>query len=184
MSDNSHLPNVRTFSVLDAIQGTAYPADDITVYTNVEALYEIQRLESEAADELDAALVDDIQAEIETQRNLILQSALTFSLRGIPPRVKDRNLDKTRAKFELRDEDAILPGSAAYDWLMSAHLAEMIQKVTSADGSEDNHHWTAEEVIDLHGLLSPAESGRLDAKGSELSFQAFAFDQAVTPDFS
>lgn len=180
----SHLPNVKTFSVLDAIKGTAYPSAEITVYTDVESLYAIQRLESEAADEQNPDLVDQIDNDIEALRQKIRNSGLTIFLRGISPEIKDKNLIRTRSKFDLNDSDAIIPGSNAFEWLMAAHLAEMIQRVENVDKDADTHHWTPEEVISLMGTLSPSESGRLESKGNELSFQAFSFDEAVTPDFS
>lgn len=184
MSDTASLPNVKTFSVLDAIKGTAYPSDEITVYTDVASLYQIQRLESEAADQTDPDLADEIHAEIEEYRLKILASGLTFHLRGIPPEIKDNNLAAVRAKFALNEGDDIIHGSNAYEFLMNTHLAEMIQKVVRADGDVDSHHWTPEEVSELFGVLGVTEAGRLQALGSDLSFQAFAFDQAVTPDFS
>lgn len=175
------MPDVKTFSVLDAIKGRSYPSDSVTVYTDVESLYELARLEKQIADAPDGESANALEPQVEDLKDKIKKSALTFELRGFSFGVWDSIDKEAQAMF---GNDADISEGEAKSWRKHRYIAESIIRVTNADGAVDESRWGIEDVKNLEALLPMSEFSKLEAMTSFLSMASLEFDQAVTPDFS
>jgi hypothetical protein len=171
--------NVKTFSVLEAIQGTAFPTDEVTIYTDAASAYEISVLETRISEERDTDKANELSAQQAVLRDKIKASALTFTLHGFAPEIVHAINDSVAAKHNVEDTDT---GPAARE-ANFRYLAESIQRIVSADGSVDSHHWTFEEIEALEKAIPSEEFGRLMVKMEEVAFAALVFEAKVDADF-
>jgi hypothetical protein len=175
-----------TFSVLDAIKGRSYPEDDVTVYTDAAAAYEIRLLEEKIADVEDGNEVNALDAELERLKHRVRDSKMVFHLRGFNRGVIDGIMKQGREKFPWEDKllpDPLERGEGAR-WANAYYVAESIIRVTDSQGNVDEHHWDVDEVMALQATLPDDVFEKILDKTIELSFAALFFDQTVTPDFS
>lgn len=187
--------DVKTFSVLDAIKGRSYPTDEVTVYYDTAALYRLKGLENqrlaldmaannapkgEEANKFDAQIAE-VDAKIAELTKQVQASAITFHMRGYSPAVRDSLVDEARAKFDV---EKVEDGTPANEWLNARAVAETIIRSTDASGAVDEHHFSVEDVEDLRSFLAPEEFGKLLGQTLLLSYTAFSFDAATSPDFS
>lgn len=188
----------KTFSVLDAIKGRSYPTDTETVYTDTAALYQLKKLElerldldmaannatrGEEANEFDAriAVLDEKIVEVKKK---VAASGITFEMRGYSPEVRDSLVKEAKAKFNLADDESIMDGTPANEWLNARAIAESTIRTRNAEGAVDEHHFSVEDVEVFRSFLAPEEFGKLIGLTLLLSYTAFAFDANTTPDFS
>lgn len=173
-----------SFSVLDAAKGRSYPTDDITVYTDVASAHLVNHLRNEASaiegegEEVDAE-VNAIDEKIESLKTKIVESGITFHLRGFAPGVAKAIQDEAKVKFEVEDPDEGAPA----EWCNMKYIAESIITATNAAGDVDEHHWSVDDVFALRGFLPEEEFDRLAGAAFFLSFAALAFEQVVDADF-
>ncbi len=197
MSENSldTALNPKTFSVLDAIKGRAYPTDEVTVYYNTEAVYRLKGLENQRlaldmlannakkgdeANQIDAKIAE-LDPKIAAVRAEVEASGVTFEMRGFAPAVRDSLVDEARAKFDV---PVIEDESEANNWLHARAIAESIIRVKAADGSVDEHRWNADEVMEISHFLVPEEFGKITGLALLLSYTSFEFDARTSADFS
>lgn len=172
--------NIATFSVLDAIKGTAYPTDDIKIYTDGASAYEIDVIETRIAETEDEDKVNVLDEERKALVEKVAASALTFTLHGFAPKIVKAINESAAAKHQVEDTDT---GPAARE-ANFRYLAEAIEKVTGADGAVDTHHWLFEEIEALEETLPAEEFARLMGKMNEIVFASLLFEQKVSADFS
>lgn len=173
--------DVKTFSVLDAIKGRSYPTDDVTVYTDTASLYLIKKYENDANNAVTGDEANAADAKIAELTKQVQASAITFHMRGYSPAVRDSLVDEARAKFGV---EKVEDGTPANEWLNARAVAETIIRSTDASGAVDEHHFSVEDVEDLRSFLAPEEFGKLLGQTLLLSYTAFSFDAATSPDFS
>lgn len=185
----------KTFSVLDAIKGRAYPTDEVTVYYNTAAVYRLKGLENQRmaldlaannaadgdeANEFDAKIVG-VDEQIAAIRAEVEASGVTFEMRGFAPAVRDSLVDETRVKFDVPE---VQDGTDAGNWLNARAIAESIIRAKSADGSVDEHRWSVDEVEEMRHFLVPEEFAKVLGMTLLLSYTAFEFDARTSADFS
>lgn len=166
-----------TFDVLAFAKGRKYPQDIVTVYTDAESGYQAKHLSEILNDEDDNDERERIAEEIRELWAAVEASALTFHLRGISQGAVDGIIREAGGKFEDTVEG---PGA---HWCNFRYIAENIVSVTNAEGAVDNHHWTFEDVEELHAFLPADEFSKIAALTDELTFAAAFVDASVTPDF-
>jgi hypothetical protein len=171
--------DVKEFSVLSAIQGTAYPRDNVTVYTDAAAAYEVKILEQRSAETEDEDEVNALDKQRQALVEKIKASGLTFHLHGFAPQIVKAINESAAAANPEADLDE---GPVARE-INFRYLAEAISKVVSADGAEDTHHWNVDEVTTLEATLPPEEFARLMIKMDEVVFASLVFDATVNADF-
>ena len=175
------MPDLKTFSVLDAVQGRSYPTDEVTVYTDVESLYKVLKLKNEIDEAFDEDKILELDDQISALSEKIATSAMTFHLRGFSYGVWDSIDKETTAKF---GEVADFSKGEAATWRNAKLIAESIIKVVNAEDQEDASRWTVDDVLKLQALLPINEFSKISARTSILSLASLEFEQAVTPDFS
>jgi len=173
--------DTKNFSVLDAAKGRSYPSDKAVVYTDVEALYDYDKLEGVANATSDGDAVNALEGQLEALREKIKASALTFHMRGFAPGVTQAINDEAAAKF---GPEADLDSGEPFIWRADKWIAESIIRVTDVDDAVDEHRWSIEDVVALRTWLPETEFAKVRLLAFSLSFQAWQFDRAVTADFS
>lgn len=165
------------FSVLEVATDRAFPQDIVTIYTDHDAAFKIHRLEQKIADTREGEAVNALDEERNALKEKVKSSALTFHMRGISQGLMDDI--QTKAKADFGNEET--PEKAT--WVNSAYLANHIISVTDAEGSIDDHKWTAEEVASLKRILPVESFQKLVELMFELTFAARYFDEVVSADF-
>ena len=167
-----------TFDVLSFIEGTAYPTDEVKVYTDVisaDALLKAneKRLKMDEAPEGVKEEFDKVDAEIAELTNKVQNSALTFSLRGLPPGVVQEIYGNL-----AEEADPQLAREAEHKL-----IASTISGVTNAAGERDPRVWDAESVGKLRHFVKEGEYTRLIEGVVRVNFNASVFDQATDAGF-
>lgn len=170
-------PDVKTFSVIDAAKGTAYPTKDVTVFTDQDTAFKIALLEFEASETDDDDEVNAIDAQIEALREKIKETALTFHMRGISRGMRIAVEQEIKEKKFGEDTDGRIRYSNA------AHLAAHIIRVTNAQGAVDERVFSTDDALELVASLPDESTDKLFHTMQELTFQAAYFDAAVSADF-
>lgn len=174
------MPDIKTFSVLDAAKGRSYPTDEVTVYTDVASLYLLNELDAIANDAETGDEANAVEPAVAELREKIKESALTFHLRGFSPGVRTSINDETRALF---GEEVDLDEGDPLIWRLNKYVSESIISVTNTEGAVDEHRWSDEDVASLRGLLPDEEWVKLQDLTLKLSFESWHFDEAVNADF-
>lgn len=170
-----------TFDVLSFIEGTAYPTDEVTIYTDVisaELLLKAnaKRLkldESPETQKVKAPQYEALDAEIAELSEKVNSSTLKFSLRGLPPGIVQEIYGK------LTEESDAETSRAAEHKL----IASTISNVESANGQRDPRVWDAESVEKLRHFIKEGEYQRLVEGVVRVNFNATVFDQATDAGF-
>jgi len=173
-----------TFNLNDVLQGRGYPEDEVTVYTNVPAAYELQalnaRLEEIAqAAEQDQETYNALDSLAQALKQEILDSQLTFHLRGISPgHIKKimRSVNRMVRKGELEEDEMV-------DYLDAAYIAPHIIKTVNAKGEVDERLFTVEDVQKIQEFLDDGQLLKINNAVRNLSFTAALFDAATDAGF-
>lgn len=171
-----------TFSLLDTVKDRTYPEKDVTIYTDMKSTHLRKVLEDEANglgnSDADQARMAVLEEEIQGLEEAIRDSGLTFSLRGLSPKVIEDA--EVTVKQELKDEDEAAFNQRMSDLLMALHIV----KVTRVkDGAVDNHTFTADDIVGLREAV-PFEAWKTIREAMDvLTFAAAYFDASVSADF-
>lgn len=171
-----------TFDVLSFIEGTAYPTENVVIYTDPKSATELlianqKRKDNELNADSDgvAEKVDEeLTKEIEILTAKVKGSALTFSLRGLPPglvqdiyALPDGEEGTTEKQLEAEDD----------------LIAKTIVGVKNAAGAEDPQIWDSHKIAQLRRFLKEGEFGKLIQGVIRVNFNASVFDQATDAGF-
>lgn len=135
------------FNLGEFVKGRGYPQDTVEIYVDVESAYELSKLNDTLVRTTDEAEVAELEAKAKELSDKILESKLTFRMRGIDQRQVERIEEASRKKFE--DEST--------EWVvdyMCELVASNIVSVTDAKGNVDERVFTGKDVEDLRGYLS------------------------------
>lgn len=169
-----------TFSLLDTVKDRTYPEKDVTIYTDMKSTHLRKVLEDEVNglgnSDSDQARMAVLEEEIQGLEEAIRDSGLTFSLRGLSPKIIEDA--EATVKQELKDEDAF--NQRMSDLLMALHI---VQVTRVKDGAVDNHTFTADDIAGLREAV-PFEAWKTIREAmDELTFAAAYFDASVSADF-
>lgn len=139
-----------TFSLANAIKGVGYPSDSVDIYLDIESAYELSKLNQQLLQETDPAISEPLEDKAKELADKVLASKITFNMRGIDQRQVELIQNQTK------DEDG---QHSDESWIkyMCALVAANIVSVTDAEGNEDSHKFTTEEVLELRSSM-PSES--------------------------
>lgn len=187
------LKESESFSFADIIAGVAYPEGNVKVYLNGKAAQEFSALLEEEQDVLDdeARLKDqfsdhatgvpeehsveprlkEIAAQKEELLKQVLDSALTFYMRGIAPKVLELITEKARRQFPTKGkgpEEVYELNIQAEDFVESNMISSSIVRVENAKGQVDKSAWTPEKVLQLKEVLFRTEYDKIDGLAGKL----------------
>jgi hypothetical protein len=139
------------FSLAEAIKNRVFPEDVVDVYLDIESAYALSKLNDELTVTFDEEALEKLEAQVEVLKNKILASKLSFHMRGVDQSTVENIRNKYQEGIDPELEDSwVMP-------YMHALVASNIVKVVNAQGEEDAHEFTANEVKELSDNL-PAES--------------------------
>lgn len=171
MSTETTPLNPDDFDIISFIEGSNYPEKSITVYTNGKAALELRELSKSEGD--NAERIEELREEIKG-------SGLTFTLRGLAPKVIEVMVKKLDLNSkDLTDEQRMDRLTESTDNLVAAS----IRKVVTADGREDKRAWDTERAAQLRGVLIPSEYEKLAEAVNTVNFDAKLFEDRVDAGF-
>jgi hypothetical protein len=135
------------FNLGEFVKGRGYPQDSVEVYVDVESAYELSKLNEKLIRATDKEESEKLEAEAKVLSDKILDSKLTFKMRGIDQRQVEKIEQDSRAKFEENDDNWIID-------YMCELVASNIISVTDASGKVDERIFTGQDVEDLRSYLS------------------------------
>lgn len=195
------------FSLDKFLIDLAYPEETVVVHTDAFAVNELLKLREER-DALEAKLaaalksnsgkrttrtvggedegaqaditaeLEALQAKIDEWIERVDSSALTFELRGMPPRIVEAITSKhfTDPKADYTGT----PEEQARDYEL---IAKSVVAVTNADGAEDRTAFDPDRVKELRGALLSEEYYKIVAGVAHVNLNGALFDQATDASF-
>jgi hypothetical protein len=165
------------FNLADAIKGRAFPSKEVDVYIDAASAYRLSEITEElkTVDPADAKY-QELQDYAEELSKAITDSKLTFHMRGVGQGVVERITKEASDKYPPSEE------SENPDWIkyyLCGLIAENIVKVTDADGNEDEHKFTVEEIMDLRDIV-PIDSWEILIDTMQRLTLASSYFEAVT----
>jgi hypothetical protein len=181
------------FDVISFFSGAALPTEQVVIYRDIEAAYELNKIyeaEEQAAkakkknkqvDDLSIADSDNAhEAKIAEYRERLNNSAVTFHLRGLAPAAQSAIEKSLRAKFEFKQGSENEEYHAEF---FGTLIAKTIQYITNAQGARDDSTWDRARVDELAANLPAADFGKLSEGVIKVTYAGNAIDQAVNADF-
>lgn len=160
--------NPDTFDIISFIEGSNYPEKTVTVHTDGKAALELRDLEEK----------DDKRAA--SLRKQINSSAITFTLRGLAPKIIEVMMKKAEINSkDISDEERIERLISSTDALVAA----TIQKVETADGKVDPQAWDTARAASLRGVLVSSEYEKLAEAVNVVNFDAKLFEDSTDAGF-
>lgn len=166
------------FSLADAIKGRAFPVKSVDVYIDAASAYRLLEITEElkALDPADEKY-EQLQDYSEELGKAIVDSKLTFHMRGVGQGVVERITKEANEKHPVTEDGADSPEWIRY--YLCALIAENIVKVTDNDGNEDEHKFTVEEIMDLRDII-PIDSWEVLIDTMQKLTLASSYFEAVT----
>jgi hypothetical protein len=164
------------FDVLSFIEGTAYPNEKVTVYTDALSATELLKANQDRLkmdESPDTQDYTEINARIEELSEKVKKSVLTFELRGLPPGLVEElyNVPEGETDSEkIRSSENKL-------------IANTIVAVTNVEGARDARVWDEAAVEKFRRYLKEGEFGKLVRGVVNVNFNAAVFDQATDAGF-
>lgn len=169
------------FSLADAIKGRAYPETSVDVYIDGSSAFELANV----ADALKATDPEDAEYEkltalAEELSGKILESKLTFHMRGVGQGVVERITKEANEKFGF-DNNTSEPEWIKY--YLCALIAENVVKVTDTEGNEDTSKFSVEDIMDLRDAIPIDSWESLIDTMQKLTLASSYFDAATDAGF-
>ena len=139
------------FSLADAIKGRAFPEKAVDVYIDAASAYELAELVEyqKTVDPLSPEY-EELNAKAETLSKAIVDSKLTFHMRGVGQGVVERI---TKEANDLYPTESATNNEAWSKYYVSALIAENIVKVEDSEGNVDDSKFTLEQVLELRDIV-------------------------------
>lgn len=165
------------FSLAEAIKGRAFPEKSVDVYIDGSSAYELAEI-IELLKQTDPAApeYEELNQRAEKLRANILESKLTFAMRGVGQGVVERITKEANEKYPTED------GNQNEGWIkyyLCALVAENIVKVTDVDGNEDDSKFTVEDIMELRDVV-PIDSWEVLIDTMQKLTLASSYFEAVT----
>ena len=168
------------FSLADAIKGRAFPEKSVDVYLDAATALELEELNAELqylADTGNLEAHEELSKKAEQLRAKILESKLTFHMRGIGQAQVEEITETTNKLYPQTEEETSDPSWIRY--YLSALVASNIVRVTDAEGNEDTSAFTPEEIIELRGIM-PVDSWEVLIETMQKLTLASSYFDAIT----
>lgn len=177
------------FDVLEFVTGDLTPRKKVTVYTDAEAGYrldELLALEEQSTKGASLSIADEVEwvdpDEVDELKARIEASALTFHLKGLPPKAREAVQKELQAKHNFSDDAPDEQKIAYFEDFQNTLTAKSIEKVTNSKGATDTS-WSATKVETLSGRINGAEFQRLINAMYDINTDSEIYDRAVNADF-
>lgn len=142
------------FDITEFAKGRAYPEDSVTAYLDVQAAYELNKLNEEMRSADDKA-ISKMEKQANELAEKVMQSKVVFHMRG----VSQAHIEKISAACDEKyptKTDALGQTINTPEWLRewtAALIASNLVRIENASGEIDEREFTSEEVIKLRHHL-------------------------------
>lgn len=169
------------FSLADAIKGRAYPEKAVDIYIDGASAFELANVMEELkGTDPEASEYEVLHKRAEELSSAIVDSKLTFHMRGVGQGVVERITKEANDKFGVDN------GTQEEEWVkyyLCALIAENIVKVSDGEGNEDDSEFTVDDIIDLRNAI-PIDSWEiLIDTMQKLTLASSYFDAATDSGF-
>lgn len=182
-----------TFNFLDRLAGRAYAKEDLVVYLDEAAGYELEKLKTELSNAKEGEAANEIQAKIDEVKERAAHSRFVIHLEGISTEEYDSVVDAAQEEFpyeyiENRHPltmalERTVKESEGRDRYFRTHLwAKYIRSVEAPDGSLDTNI-TPEFVAVVMNRLPLMALGKLGVAIDNLRMITDWMDRIQNDDF-
>ena len=169
---------METFDFMKFAAGTNFPTDTVSIYTDADAAYHLEKIESKIAHTLDADELKSLEAQAEVLRDKFKASEMKITMRGIPIKREKQYIKDADEKFGKEDTEE------RRDWETRSFIAAHIVSVENAEGQVDKSEWDADKVDTLFNLITLEGITRIKNKAQELTVRSDIFENVeVNSDF-
>lgn len=140
-----------TFSLEKAIKGAGHPEDTVDIYLDVDSAYKLSKISEQLSLETDDKKVKELEKTAEELKAKILESKLTFHMRG----VDQNNVEKIENEAKAKAEKEGLTDDTWLLYYMSGLVASNLVRVVNAAGEVDERVFTMDDIENLRGGISP-----------------------------
>jgi len=134
------------FNLGEFVKGRGYPQDTVEIYVDVESAYELSKLNDTLVQTTDEAELTKLEAKAKELSDKIMESKLTFKMRGVDQKQVEAIEESSRKKYQDDDNAWVID-------YMCELVASNIVSVTDAKGNVDERVFTGKDVEDLRGYL-------------------------------
>lgn len=142
------------FDITEFARGRAYPEDSVTAYLDVQAAYELNKLNEDMrfADQVSLAKMEKQANELASK---VMKSKVIFHMRG----VNQAQIEKISAACDEKypaTTDVLGQKSNSPEWLRewtASLIASNLVRIENADGEIDEREFTPEDVVQLRHHL-------------------------------
>lgn len=145
------------FDITEFAKGRAYPSDSVTAYIDVDAAYELTKINSQINSVLvgEEAKVADLEAQAKVLSERLLASKIVFHMRGVNQSIIESITKKcdelyppTMNSFGQEETDP----NWVREWTCGLVAANLVS-VENADGELDERAFTADDVNEFRQYL-------------------------------
>lgn len=173
----------KVFNLVDAIKNRAYPTKDVTIYLDDDSAMRLVEINDQMNRTKEPEDLEELQKEADKLAEAVMDSALTFHLRGVGQDAIDAITESLDAKYDIGKNDV---GTNNPDWLrdyITTLVSMNIRSVTNADGAVDTTEFTFERAEELRKIIAPTEWAKLVGMMQRLTLAGGYFDQLTDSGF-
>lgn len=175
--------SAKVFNLADAIKGRAYPTTTVKVYLDDASAMELVEVNDLMNRTTNPEALIDLEKRSEFLAEKIMESSLTFEMRGIGQKEIDQITEQLNGFYSiLKGQD----GTTNPEWLkdyITLLVGRNIISVTNAEGAVDKSEFDLDKTTELRSALSLSEWNKLVGAMQKLTLAGGYFDQLTDAGF-
>jgi hypothetical protein len=172
----------KVFNLSDAIKGRAYPQKDVTVYLDDQTAMKLVELNNKMSSVTNPEEMAELEAEVARLTNLIKESSLTFSMRGVSQEAIELVLKQMNQKYKVKGSE----GTENSEWMkdyITTLVSMNIVSVTDSSGAKDSEAFDFARTEEIRKNIPAAEWGKLVETMQKLTLAGGYFEQLTDAGF-
>jgi hypothetical protein len=144
-----------TFDITEFAKGRAYPEDSVVAYLDVQAAYELSKLNERMREVTTPEELEPLEKAAEELAKKVTASKVTFYMRGVNQAVIEKSTAECDRRFPTKTNSFGQP-ETNMDWLnewTAMLVASNLVKTENANGDVDERDFTAADVVQLRHHL-------------------------------
>ena len=174
--------SAKVFNLADAIKGRAYPTTSVRVYLDDASAMELVEVNLRMNRTTDPELLAELEKIAEDLAKAIMNSALTFEMRGVGQSTIEAVTEKVNVMHNVPNAEE----AHSQEWLKDyiTHLVAInIVSVTNSEGAVDKEPFDYQKTEELRKVLSVTEWNKLVGTMQKLTLAGGYFDQLTDAGF-
>jgi hypothetical protein len=124
-----------------------------------------------------------LELEAKELADAVKASALVFTMRGVSQKIVEDIINKATEKYPNREDAESDDGQLWLRYYIASLIASNLIRVTTADGSVDEHIFTPEEMLEIRETLTQDSWNVLVETMQRLTLASGYFDQLTDAGF-